>query len=257
MKSSRMNNPFINCDENGKQIAGIKYFSNICLKYLNDNCYSIDCKFLHSLPNETIIAHNLGTLSSIELIDLYNNLPRIYHKLFHEYFLVICKIFGKLKQRTQLLLMIDDCFDESFKIDEQQEYLKYILNGFLASGMTYGTSIDFIIKKLEKKLTNFSYQYILLNIIINENNNKLMIHLEKFTNSFKIEQQMCSKLIQKLISITLSIETDYLLSFTLKILRNCSINLIRQLKRDDLTLFLKYCQIHGIQDTNVVYSKMI
>lgn len=256
LKGTTVDNPLINCDETGQQFQSVRLISNVCLKNLNENCYQLECKFRHSLPSDTVVENNLETVSDRALKDSYRDLLLNYPPLFRAYFRTYCKHFGRRKDRIQLMSMIGDGLRQTFAIEEQQEHIESILLGFLESGMIYGTSVDIMIRKFAEQFADFRFQYVLLGIVMNERNNKITSHLNQFKNTFKVDQQLSSKLISKLIASSLGFEEDEILDFTLSILSSCSLNIFRQINKEDLKAFLKLCQMRGLKTAYSIYSKM-
>lgn len=245
--------PLINSNEKGETFESIHIFCNVCLKHLRDNCYNVSCKFSHSLPPNGIVEKNLDYAPVEEIFEAYNQLLINYDRLKHNYFSAFCKVYGKKKLRTQLTEMIG-VYKDTANMYTDATFLKDIVNGFVISGMPYHTTVEFVIRKMKKIITESQY-HLLSEVILDKRNMHVLDHVDRFKDIFFDDNHLfVSKIIEKMLKLSSS--TQELMMYSLNVLKKCRITTFSSISVHILTEFLENCKFCGHFEARQIYQRM-
>lgn len=225
-----------NCDNDGKVWPSIRIFDDVCLKSLNDECYTIQCKFRHNLPMSEMVASRLTSATRLEINEAQNQLLLRYEPLMSAFFEVFCTHYGREWQiyRENLRQMIYPISRKS----RAAVYMKHILNGFLISDMKYCTCVKQLLIEIDESLDMEHRFNIMWELIIDSRNDKINEHLKEFEEVFYSDAMVSAGAMKKILNY--QIFYDELLDlrdFTINLVKKCRITTFRQI---DASLLKKY-----------------
>lgn len=238
-----------NCDENGKSWQSIHLFGNVCLKSLRNQCNGseMSCHFEHRLPVREMLLRNLDLARRQEIEEAHKNLLTKYDKLLCTYFPEFCQFYGRKNYREYLRLSIRPLsILNSINIATRSQLMREILNGFLITGMKYGTSVQIIINALDESLNSDDKFQLVCDILLDKRNTALKSQLQPFANIIvKDFNGLHVAAVDKLLQIQIDDETLDVRELTVNILKGCTLPTFRAIDDRVLTEYIWYLTARG------------
>lgn len=253
-ESTGMNILSDNCDIDGKVWSSIQIFDDVCLKSLNDECYTIQCKFPHNLPTSEMVASRLTRATRHEINEAQNQLLLRYETLMSEFFEVFCLHYGRewQKYRENLRQMIQPISQKS----KANVYMKHILNGFLISGMNFSTCVKQLLVEIDESLDMELRFNIMWELIIDSRNDKIHEHLKEFEAVFYGDAVVSAVAINKI--LTHQVFHDKLLElrdYAINLVKKCRITTFRQIDASLLKKFIDHVRLFDKNASNAIQQR--
>lgn len=251
----------INAVDEGKTITSgpyakcIQIFGSPCLKYLNNECFELNCKFKHSMIPSDQVRLNLDKATKDEVLYAHNELFLKYRKLLENYFAAFCDYYGKTKQRFKLRKLIGVCKKYFLESESERSHLKDIVDGFVSSEMLYSSAVQIVLVDLLDEITQFQYNF-LFEIILNNQNCKIIEQISHFQFVFYNDNySFISNAIETLLTIVMEQNHEESLRYSSNLLTKCTITTLRSIRVSVLQQFLELCDHHNILVANQIIKR--
>lgn len=228
-------------------------FGEICAKFLDGQCYRTYCDFSHNFPSKNEVELHLKLATRDQIEQVQNKILLRHDNLLMEYLSVFCTFFGRkwLKHRESLRLLVSEL---SKKIDAPI-LIKEIFNGFLISGMKYGTCVNQLLNEIDDSLNEEEQFEIMWQLIIDPSNEQIQRHLKEFDEILKSDALVATDAINKLMTLQINDDLEELRATVIDIVKKTSVITFLKIDSKLLRTYIKCVQNYDSAAAKAIQQK--